>query len=65
MVISNLKYQETINYQEQVILGDKILTIDGEKIKKFNELTLGFVNGNNFQIERNGVVIDKVIPGRF
>jgi regulator of sigma E protease len=45
--------------------GDKILTIDGEKIKKFNELTLGFVNGNNFQIERNGVVIDKVIPEDF
>jgi len=45
--------------------GDKIITIDGERIKKFNELTLGFVNGNNFQIERNGVVIDKVIPENF
>lgn len=45
--------------------GDKILTIDGEKIKKFNELTLGFVNGNNFQIERNGKIIDKVIPEDF
>ncbi|WP_158840231.1 RIP metalloprotease RseP [Polaribacter sp. L3A8] len=45
--------------------GDKVLTIDGEKIKKFNELTLGFVNGNNFQIERNGEIIDKVIPEDF
>jgi regulator of sigma E protease len=45
--------------------GDKVLTIDGEKIKKFNELTLGFVNGNNFQIERNGLVIDKKIPEDF
>ncbi|MCL7761946.1 RIP metalloprotease RseP [Polaribacter sp. Z014] len=45
--------------------GDKVLTIDGEKIKKFNELTLGFVNGNNFQIERNGKIIDKVIPEDF
>ncbi|ARV16032.1 RIP metalloprotease RseP [Polaribacter sp. SA4-12] len=45
--------------------GDKVLTIDGEKIKKFNELTLGFVNGNNFQIERNGLVIDKEIPEDF
>ncbi|AUC21404.1 MULTISPECIES: RIP metalloprotease RseP [Polaribacter] len=45
--------------------GDKVLTIDGEKIKKFNELTLGFVNGNNFQIEREGQVIDKVIPEDF
>ncbi|OAD46593.1 RIP metalloprotease RseP [Polaribacter atrinae] len=45
--------------------GDKVLTIDGEKIKKFNELTLGFVNGNNFQIERKGEIIDKVIPEDF
>lgn len=45
--------------------GDKVLTIDGEKIKKFNELTLGFVNGNNFQIERDGLVIDKKIPEDF
>ena len=42
--------------------GDKILSIDGEKIKKFSGLTLGFVNGNDFKIERNGEVIDKVIP---
>ena len=45
--------------------GDKVLTIDGEKIKKFSQLTLGFVNGNDFQIERNGVVIDKEIPEDF
>ena len=45
--------------------GDKIITIDGERIKKFNELTLESINGNNFQIERNGVVIDKVIPENF
>jgi len=45
--------------------GDKVLTIDGEKIKKFSQLTLGFVNGNDFQIERNGFVIDKKIPEDF
>ncbi|WP_299063416.1 RIP metalloprotease RseP [uncultured Polaribacter sp.] len=45
--------------------GDKVLSIDGEKVKKFSELTLGFVNGNNFQIERNGTVVDKVIPEDF
>ncbi|WP_405609913.1 RIP metalloprotease RseP [Polaribacter sp. Asnod1-A03] len=45
--------------------GDKILTIDGEKIKKFSELTLGFVNGNDFQIERNGEVVEKEIPENF
>jgi regulator of sigma E protease len=45
--------------------GDKILTVDGEKIKKFSSLTLEFINGNNFQIERNGSVIDKEIPTDF
>ena len=45
--------------------GDKVLTIDGEKIKKFSHLTLGFVNGNNYQVERNGKIIDKVIPEDF
>ncbi|MGJ8743487.1 RIP metalloprotease RseP [Polaribacter sp.] len=45
--------------------GDKILTIDGEKIKKFRELSLGFVNGNSYQIERNGEVLDKEIPINF
>jgi len=45
--------------------GDKILTVDGEKIKKFSGLTLEFINGNNFQIERNGQVIEKEIPEDF
>jgi len=42
--------------------GDKILTIDGEKIEKFRNLTLEFVNGNSYTIERNGEVINKKIP---
>jgi regulator of sigma E protease len=45
--------------------GDKILTVDGQKIKKFRSLTLEFINGNNYQIERDGVVIDKEIPEDF
>ncbi|WP_428741560.1 RIP metalloprotease RseP [Tenacibaculum sp.] len=45
--------------------GDKILTIDGEKIEKFGELPLGFINGHNYTIERNGAVTEKVIPTDF
>jgi len=45
--------------------GDKVLTIDGESIQKFSELTLGFVNGNKYQVERNGAIIDQVIPEDF
>ncbi|MCH3883595.1 RIP metalloprotease RseP [Tenacibaculum aquimarinum] len=42
--------------------GDKILTIDGEKVQKFNQLPIEFINGNNYTIERNGEVIEKEIP---
>jgi regulator of sigma E protease len=45
--------------------GDKVLTVDGEKIKKFRGLSLEFINGENYQIERNGQVIDKEIPEDF
>ena len=45
--------------------GDKILSIDGEAIQKFRELPLGFINGNNYTIERKGEKIEKVIPTDF
>ncbi|WOC41238.1 RIP metalloprotease RseP [Polaribacter sp. HL-MS24] len=45
--------------------GDKILTIDGEKIRKFNDITVGFINGNNFTIDRNGETIAKDLPVDF
>ncbi|CAM1350636.1 RIP metalloprotease RseP [Tenacibaculum insulae] len=45
--------------------GDKILTVDGESIRKFRELPLEFINGNNYTIERNGEVIEKVVPTDF
>ncbi|WP_272150842.1 RIP metalloprotease RseP [Tenacibaculum aiptasiae] len=45
--------------------GDKILTVDGQAIEKFRELPLEFINGNNYSIERNGTVIEKVIPTDF
>ena len=57
--------QDSLGINLGIQTGDKVLTIDGERIKRFNELTLGFVNGTNFQIERNGAVIDKVIPENF
>ena len=42
--------------------GDKVLTIDGEKIRKFANLPIEFINGNKYTIERNGEVIEKEIP---
>ncbi|PQJ80707.1 RIP metalloprotease RseP [Polaribacter porphyrae] len=45
--------------------GDKILSVDGESVKQFSSLSLEFVNGDKYQIERNGQIIDKKIPTNF
>ena len=45
--------------------GDKIITVDGEKVKKFSDLSLEFINGNTYEIERNGAIISKEIPENF
>ena len=42
--------------------GDKVLTIDGEKIEKFRNLIPEFINGNTYTIERDGEVLNKEIP---
>jgi len=45
--------------------GDKILTVDGQTVRKFRELPLEFINGTNYTIERNGTIIEKEIPTDF
>ena len=45
--------------------GDKIKSIDGQKIKAFSDLSGEFINGNEFVIERNGETINKQIPVDF
>ena len=45
--------------------GDKILSVDGEEIKKFSDITIEFINGNNYTIERNGLIIKKELPVDF
>lgn len=45
--------------------GDKILSIDGEPVEKFNSLFIEFINGNTYTIERNGEIIKKDIPVDF
>jgi regulator of sigma E protease len=57
--------QDSLAMKVGLQTGDKILTVDGEQIKKFSGLTLEFINGNNFQIERDGKIIDKKIPTDF
>ncbi len=45
--------------------GDKILAVDGTPIRKFSNITMEFINGNNFTIERDGKTIEKTLPVDF
>jgi regulator of sigma E protease len=45
--------------------GDKILAVDGEKVRKFRGMTLAFINGENVTIDRNGEIIEKKLPVDF
>ena len=45
--------------------GDKILSVDGQEIKKFSNITIEFINGNNYTVERNGLIIKKELPVDF
>ncbi len=45
--------------------GDKIVTVDGEKLRRFSDITVAFINGNKFTIERDGQKIEKDLPVDF
>ena len=45
--------------------GDKILAVDGEKVRKFTGITLAFINGENVTIDRKGEIIEKKLPVDF
>ncbi len=45
--------------------GDKIISVDGNKIESFDKVFMELVNGNTLTIERDGQVIKKEIPVDF
>lgn len=45
--------------------GDKILAVDGEKIKEFNNILGKIVNGNTVTIQRDGEIMELEIPVDF
>lgn len=57
--------QDSLAMEIGLQTGDKILAVDGNKIKKFNDITIEFINGNNYTIERNGEIIEKELPVDF
>lgn len=45
--------------------GDKIIAVDGNKIKEFGSVFMEIVNGNSITIERDGQTIEQEIPVDF
>ncbi|MDT7831515.1 RIP metalloprotease RseP [Flavobacteriaceae bacterium S356] len=45
--------------------GDKIVSVDGEKLRRFSDITVAFINGNRFTIDRDGQTIEKDLPVDF
>jgi len=70
--ISNASLKDGVWVNEQSIgeklgiqTGDKIISVDGNKIEDFDKIFLELVNGNQFTIERNGREITQEIPVDF
>ena len=42
--------------------GDKILTVDGNKLSTYSELRKSIIGSSNYQVERDGQIIDIVMP---
>ena len=45
--------------------GDKIISVDGKKIERFNDVFIELINGNQFTIERNNQRIEQPISADF
>jgi regulator of sigma E protease len=54
--------QDSLGLDLGLQTGDKVLTVDGNEVRKFNNLPIEFINGNKYTIERDGAIIQKDIP---
>ncbi|WP_276168423.1 RIP metalloprotease RseP [Zobellia alginiliquefaciens] len=57
--------EKTIGDELGIETGDKIIAVDGDKIKDFNKIFMDIINGSSITIERNGETIEKEIPVDF
>ncbi|MGB5645486.1 MAG: RIP metalloprotease RseP, partial [Muriicola sp.] len=70
--ISNESLKDGVYVTEQSIgdkigiqTGDKIISVDGDRIEDFDKILLELVNGNQFTIERDGREVTQEIPVDF
>ena len=57
--------EQSIGDKIGIQTGDKILSVDGNKIENFDKIFIELVNGNEFTIERDGREITQEIPVDF
>jgi len=53
---------EFIQKEIGILTGDKIVTVDGQKIESVNELSKTILFGEKVTVDRNGVIKELVIP---
>lgn len=54
--------QDSLGLDLGLQTGDKVLTVDGNEVRKFSNLPIEFINGNSYRVERDGDVLEKEIP---
>ena len=57
--------EENIGNKAGIQTGDKILAVDGKKLKSFRSVYIELINGNSVTLERDGQVIEKELPVDF
>jgi len=57
--------QKEIGDKIGIQTGDKIIAVDGNKIKEFGSVFMEIINGNSITIERDGQTIEQEIPVDF
>ncbi|WP_442264630.1 RIP metalloprotease RseP [Tenacibaculum sp. ZS6-P6] len=64
-VVDGLWVQDQLAESLALKTGDKVISVDGVKINKFNQIPIELINGERFVIERNGEKIEKEVPVNF
>lgn len=54
--------EQNIGDKAGIQTGDKIIAVDGKKLKSFSSVYIELINGNTVTLERNGQRIEKEMP---
>jgi len=57
--------EDAIGDKAGIQTGDKILSVDGNKVEKFSNVYIELINGNTVTLERDGQIIEKELPVDF